>query len=48
MAQADTTKLDRMDRFPRVTLTLVDGGSLIVPDSFKGSWCVFLAYRGYW
>jgi hypothetical protein len=48
MAQTETTKLDARDPFPHMTLTLVDGSKLILPDDMHGSWSIFLIYRGHW
>ena len=48
MAQTDNPKLDARDRFPHMTLSLVDGSTLTLPDDLHGSWWVFLVYRGHW
>ncbi len=48
MAQTSTAKLDAHDPFPRMTLTLVDGSTLTIPDDLHGSWWIFLVYRGHW
>jgi len=36
------------DRFPAVTVTLVDGGSVDLPDGMDGAYNVILFYRGHW
>ena len=48
MAQTDNPKLDARDRFPQMTLRLVDGSALTLPDDLHGSWWIFLVYRGHW
>lgn len=41
-------KLDTGDRFPRMTLNLVGGGSLTLPDDLAAKYTVILFYRGHW
>ena len=41
-------KLDTGDPFPRLTLNLVDGSSLALPDGLQGKYKVLLFYRGHW
>jgi len=48
MAQTDTPKLDARDRFPTMTINMVDGSTLKLPDDMHGTWWVFLVYRGHW
>ena len=48
MAQTNTTKLDARDPFPRMTLKLVDGKTLVVPDEMHGNWWILLIYRAHW
>jgi len=36
------------DRFPTLAVTLVDGGSLDLPDGLGGAYNVILFYRGHW
>jgi peroxiredoxin len=36
------------DRFPAVTVSLVDGGSVELPDGMDGAYHVILFYRGHW
>ncbi len=44
MAQiTDSAKLDAGDVFPELTLNLVDGGTLTLPDS---NWTLMIFYRG--
>jgi len=48
MAQTNTPKLDAGDRFPPMTIALLDGNSLILPDDLSADFTVFLGYRGKW
>lgn len=41
-------KLDTGDVFPSLTLQLVDGQSLTVPDDLDAGYKVILFYRGHW
>ena len=41
-------KLNTGDRFPRLTLDLVGGGRLTVPDDLDAKYKVILFYRGHW
>ncbi|MDH3513185.1 MAG: hypothetical protein OER85_20300 [Gammaproteobacteria bacterium] len=41
-------KLDTGNVFPSLTLQLVDGQSLTVPDDMDGKYKVILFYRGHW
>lgn len=41
-------KLNTGDPFPRLTLNLVDGSSLVLPDGLDGKYKVALFYRGHW
>jgi len=41
-------KLDTGDVFPRLTLDLVDGGRLELPDGLDARYKVILFYRGHW
>ena len=41
-------KLDFGDPFPRLTLDLVDGGKLELPDGLDARYKVILFYRGHW
>jgi peroxiredoxin len=36
------------ERFPTFTVTLADGGTLVLPDDLAGSFGVVLFYRGAW
>lgn len=41
-------KLNTGDVFPRMTLSLVDGGTLDLPDGIDAKYKVILFYRGHW
>lgn len=41
-------KLDAGDAFPSLTLNLVGGGTLTVPDDLSTKYLVALFYRGHW
>jgi peroxiredoxin len=41
-------KLDTGDVFPSLTLQLVDGRTLTVPDDLDARYKVILFYRGHW
>ena len=41
-------KLNTGDLFPTLTLDLVDGTSLAVPDGMDARYKVILFYRGHW
>jgi len=41
-------KLNTGDRFPRLTLDLVDGSRLELPDGMDARYKVILFYRGHW
>lgn len=43
-----TAKLDTGDLFPKLTLQLVGGKSLSVPDDLDAKYKVILFYRGHW
>jgi hypothetical protein len=34
--------------FPKMTLNLVDGGTLDLPDGMDAKYRIFLFYRGHW
>ena len=34
--------------FPQLTLQLVNGGSLTIPDQLGGKYGIVLFYRGHW
>ena len=48
MAQTDTPKLDAGDRFPPMTIALLDCSSVILPDDLRADFTIFLVYRGKW
>ncbi len=41
-------KLNLLDSFPSMTLSIVGGGSLRVPDDISTPYAVVLFYRGHW
>ena len=41
-------KLQQGDRFPSVSLQLVEGGSLEIPSEVTSRYAVVLFYRGHW
>ena len=41
-------KLNTGDTFPSLTLDLVGGGTLTVPDGLDSKYKVILFYRGHW
>jgi hypothetical protein len=41
-------KLNTGDTFPSLTLDLVGGGKMTVPDDFDSKYGVILFYRGHW
>lgn len=41
-------RLEQGDRFPDLTVDLVDGGTLHLPDDVGSGWSVVLFYRGHW
>ena len=41
-------KLDAGQRFPSMTLSLVGGGSVTLPDGLDGAYALILFYRGHW
>ena len=43
-----TTQLNPGDKFPRIDLALVGGGTLPLPDAFAGRYGVVLFNRGAW
>ncbi len=48
MAQTATPKLDQGDLFPGMTISLLDGSRLTLPDDLNADFTVFLGYRGKW
>ena len=48
MAQIEGRKLDSGDLFPRTDLKLMDGSTLLLPDTAKDHWTVLRVYRGLW
>jgi hypothetical protein len=41
-------KLGTGDTFPKLTLNLVGGGRLDLPDGVNAKYRIFLFYRGHW
>jgi hypothetical protein len=41
-------KLQQGDRFPSLTLNLVDGGTIRLPDQVPTRYAAVLFYRGHW
>jgi len=41
-------KLQQGDRFPRLTLKLVAGGTIRIPDEAPSRYTALLFYRGHW
>lgn len=41
-------KLNSGDSFPKLTLNLVGGGTLELPDGLDAKYKVILFYRGHW
>ena len=48
MAQTETKKLDAGDRFPTLSLNLLDGRVLTVPADLSADYTILLGYRGKW
>ena len=48
MAQTETPKLDTGDAFPALSVPLLDGSRLTLPDDLDADFTVFLGYRGKW
>jgi len=48
MAQTGSPKLDVGDRFPTMTISLLNGDSVTLPDKLDAEFTVFLGYRGKW
>ncbi|MDA1127259.1 MAG: hypothetical protein O2913_00985 [Chloroflexi bacterium] len=41
-------KLQQGDRFPQITLKMLDGGTLTLPDDAPSRYMALLFYRGHW
>ncbi len=41
-------KLVQGDRLPGLTLNLIDGGTITLPDEMPGRYLALLFYRGNW
>ena len=44
----DAHQLDAGDLFPQLTVSLLGGDTLSLPEDVAGHWCVVLFYRGHW
>ena len=42
------SKLQQGDRFPSMTLTLVDGTMVTLPEDIPNRYAAVLFYRGHW
>ncbi len=40
--------LQQADRFPPITLKLIDGGAIKLPDEAPSRYTALLFYRGHW
>ena len=43
-----SNKLTTGDVFPSLTMSVVGGGTMTVPDDLEGKYKVILFYRGHW
>jgi len=43
-----TQKLNAGTAFPQMTLSLVDGGSVTLPDDIQSCYQIVLFYRAHW
>ena len=43
-----SAKLQQGDRFPSLTLQLVQGGTIRLPDEMPTRYAALLVYRGHW
>ena len=41
-------KLQQGDRFPPITLNLIDGGELTLPEDMTSRYLAVMFYRGVW
>lgn len=41
-------KLNLLDTFPSMTLTVVGGETITLPDAITGDYGIVLFYRGHW
>ena len=48
MAQTNARKLDVGDHFPTLSLDMLDGRALTLPDDLSADYTIFLGYRGKW
>ena len=48
MAREDVQILDTGELFPNIEFDTVNGGRIVLPESFGGKWSLFLVYRGSW
>jgi len=43
-----SSKLQQGDHFPSLTFSLIDGGSITLPNDIPTRYAAILFYRGYW
>ncbi|MCZ6867363.1 MAG: hypothetical protein O7E55_08555 [Chloroflexi bacterium] len=43
-----SNKLQQGDRIPTLTLNLIDGGTILLPDEMSTRYVALLFYRGHW
>ncbi len=48
MTQSGKKMLDGGDAFPNMSLNLTGGAAIDLLEEVKGSWTIFLVYRGHW
>ncbi len=41
-------RLDTGDTFPKLTIRMLGGDTINLPEDVAGHWCVVLFYRGHW
>ena len=41
-------KLNLLDTFPNITLSLVGGGTMSLPEDLTSPYAIVLFYRGHW
>jgi len=41
-------KLNLLDTFPSITLSVVGGGTLTLPEDVETPYAILLFYRGHW
>ncbi len=43
-----TDKLNLLDSFPRVELSIAGGGTLTLPEDIETPYAILVFYRGHW